>query len=106
MVVMFVYIFISDYVIDGYKQTFQLMVFSKKNQDIADKINNELHRGATFLKGYGSFSRADADILLIIIHRNDKANALRIIKEIDVDAFVTIAKTSSVFGKNFENIKI
>ena len=106
MVVMFVFIYVSDIVIEGYKQTFQFMVFSKKNQEIADKINLEIHRGATFLKGYGSFTKADADVLLIIAHRNDKAQIMKLIKYIDSTAFVTIAKTSSVFGKNFDNIRI
>ena len=106
MVVMFVYIYISDLVIEGYKQSFQFMVFSTKNQDIADKINKNLHRGASFLKGYGSFSKTESDVLLIIAHRNDKANIIRIIKEIDNSAFISIAKTSSVFGKNFDNIKV
>ncbi len=106
MVVMFVYIYISDLVIEGYKQSFQFMVFSTKNQDIADKINKDLHRGASFLKGYGSFSKTESDVLLIIAHRNDKANIIRIIKEIDNSAFISIAKTSSVFGKNFDNIKV
>jgi uncharacterized membrane-anchored protein YitT (DUF2179 family) len=106
MAVMFVYIFISDIVIDGYKQTFQFMVFSKKNQEIADKVMLEIGRGATFLKGYGSYSKEDSDILLIIAHRNDKARIMRVIKEIDNTAFISIAKTSSVFGKNFDNIKI
>jgi len=106
MVVMFVYIFVSDIVIDGYKQTFQFMVFSKRNQQIADKIMTEVGRGATFLKAYGSYSKTESDVLLIIAHRNDKARIMRVIKEIDHDAFVSIAKTSSVFGKNFDNIKI
>jgi len=106
MSVMFVYIFISDIVIDGYRQTFQFMVFSKKNQEIADKVMLEVGRGATFLKGYGSYSKEDSDVLLIIAHRNDKARIMRAIKEIDTNAFVSIAKTSSVFGKNFDNIKV
>jgi uncharacterized membrane-anchored protein YitT (DUF2179 family) len=106
VVVMFVYIYVSDLVIEGYKQSFQFMVFSTKNQDIADKINKDLHRGASFLKGYGSFSKTESDVLLIIAHRNDKANIIRIIKEIDNSAFISIAKTSSVFGKNFDNIRV
>lgn len=106
MVVMFVYIYVSDIVIDGYKQTFQFMVFSQKNQEIADKINADLHRGATFLKGHGSFTKAETDVLLIIAHRNDKAQIMKLIKYIDSKAFVSISKTSSVFGKNFDNIKI
>lgn len=106
MVVMFVYIYVSDIVIEGYKQTFQFMVFSKKNQEIADKINSDLQRGATFLKGYGSYTKAESDVLLIMAHRNDKAQIMKLIKFTDPNAFVSIAKTSSVFGKNFDNIKI
>ena len=106
MVVMFVYIFISDIVIDGYKQTFQFFVFSVKNQEIADRINKDLGRGASFLKGYGSYTKEDKDILLILSHRNDKARIIRIIRDIDPNAFISISKTSSVFGKNFDKIKV
>jgi len=106
MVAMFVYIFVSDIVIDGYKQTFQFMVFSKKNPEIAEKVMFEIGRGATFLKAYGSHSKEESDVLLIISHRNDKARIMRVIKDIDKGAFVSIAKTSSVFGKNFDNIKV
>jgi len=106
MVAMFVYIFVSDIVIEGNKQTFQFMVFSKKNPEIAEKVMFEVGRGATFLKAYGSHSKEESDVLLIISHRTDKARIMRVIKDIDKNAFVSIAKTSSVFGKNFDNIKI
>lgn len=105
-VVLFVYMFVSDYVIDGYRQTYQFMVFSKKNEEIAARINKELRRGATFLKGYGSYNRQESDVLLIIAHRTDKVRVSRIIKEIDDSAFVTITKTASVFGKNFDKLKL
>lgn len=105
-VVLFVYMFVADYVIDGYRQTYQFMVFSKKNEEIADRINKELHRGATFLKGYGSYNRQEQNVLLIVAHRTDKVRITRIIKETDRDAFITITKTSSVFGKNFDTLKL
>jgi uncharacterized membrane-anchored protein YitT (DUF2179 family) len=82
------------------------MVFSSKNREIADRINNELHRGATLLKGYGSYSKEDTEILLVLAHRSDKANITRIIKEIDNTAFISIAKTSGVFGKNFDTLRL
>lgn len=104
-VIMFVYIYVSDMVIDGYRQTFQFMVFSKKNHEIAEQISKDLKRGASFLRGYGSFTKEDSDVLLIIAHRNDKAQITRIIKNIDKNAFVTVTKTSNVFGKNFDTIK-
>ena len=105
-VVLFVNMFVSDFVIDGYRQTYQFMVFSQKNDEIASRINKELKRGATFLKGYGSYNRQESDILLIIAHRTDKVRVTRIIKEIDNSAFVTVTKTSSVFGKNFDTLKL
>ena len=103
---MFVYIYISDLVIEGYRQSFQYFVFSTKNQQIADQINKRLNRGATFLKAYGSYTKEDNDVLMIIAHRTDRAMIIRIIKEIDDAAFISVAKTSSVFGKNFDRIKI
>lgn len=105
IVVLFIYIFVSDIVIDGYRQTFQFMVFSNKNHEIADRINKDLHRGATFLKGTGSYNRQETEVLLIISHRSDRANIIRIIKEVDSSAFISVSKVQSVFGKNFEEIK-
>ena len=105
-VVLIVSIIVSDLVIDGYRQTYQFMVFSQKNHEIAQNINTKLKRGATFLKGYGSYNQQESDVLLIVAHRTDKGDITRIIKEIDPTAFITISKTASVFGKNFDNIKI
>ena len=103
---MFVFIYVSDLVIEGYRQSFQYFVFSTKNEQIADQINQKLGRGATFLKAYGSYSKEEHDVLLIVAHRTDRAMIIRIIKEIDDAAFISVAKTSSVFGKNFDKIKI
>lgn len=106
MVVMFVYIVVSDVVIDGYKQSYQILVFSKKNREIAERINKELQRGATFIKAAGSYSKEESEILLIIAHRTDKVMITRIIKEIDDTSFISISKTYDVFGKNFDQLKI
>lgn len=106
VVVLFISIFVSDLVIDGYRQTFQFMVFSSKNHEIAQRINTELHRGATFLKGTGSYNHQDTEVLLIVAHRTDRVRIVKIIKEIDSSAFISITKVQTVFGKNFEEIKV
>lgn len=105
-VVMFAYTFFADTVIDGYKQTYQFLVFSSKNREIAKKINEELKRGATFLNGKGSYTGEQVEVLLIIAHRSDKVRIIRIIKEIDDTSFISISRANSVFGKNFEKIKV
>ncbi len=105
LVVMFAYTFMSDTIIDGFKQTFQFLFFSTKNEEIAERINKEVHQGATFLKGYGYYNKKESNILLIIAHRTNKMNIMRIIKEVDSASFISISKTNGVFGKNFEKLK-
>ncbi len=105
-VVMIAYVFASDLILDGFRQTYQIMVFSEMNTEIAEQINKELHRGATFIRGYGSYTKKESDILLVIAHREDKRNIIRIIKDVDKSAFISIAKASSVYGKNFDEIKL
>lgn len=106
MVVMFVYIYVSDMVIDGYRQSYQFMIFSSKNQEIADKISEELHRGATFLKGYGAYYKTESDVLLIIAHKTDKNRIIKIIKDTDPTSFISVTKANSVFGKNFDRLRV
>ncbi|MEG2070033.1 MAG: YitT family protein, partial [Bacteroidales bacterium] len=75
-------------------------------EEIADRINKDLKRGATFLKGTGSYTKAESDVLLIIAHKMDKVRIIRIIKEVDESAFITISKTHGVFGKNFDQLRL
>ena len=105
-VVMIAYTIASDTFLDGHRQTYQFMIFSQKNEEIAEKINHEMHRGATMLKGVGSYSKQESDVLLVMAHKSDKTKIMRIIKETDKAAFVSISKTNAVFGKNFDQIQL
>ena len=105
-VVLFVYMFVADVVIDGYRQTYQFMVFSTKNNEIAERINKELHRGATFLKGYGSYNKQEMDVLMIVGHRADKVMITRIIRDVDSSAFITITRITQSCSVLFSRILI
>ena len=43
---------------------------------------------------------------MIVAHRTDRVHIIRIIKEVDDSAFISISKVQSVFGKNFDKIKV
>ncbi len=105
-VVMGVFAYTLDAVIEGSKQSYQMMIFSKNNAEIADRIGTEIHRGVTLLKGKGWYTKQDQDVLMVIAQKNDKNEIMRIIKECDDSAFISIAKVSGVFGRNFDRIKI
>ena len=99
------YTFSIDYIIDGRKQTYKILVFSKKNTEIADLIGNKIKRGVTFLKATGWYSKQDTDILMVVVHKSEKVQIMHYIKTIDPEAFMTVEKTEGVFGKNFDALK-
>jgi len=66
---------------------------------------DEVGRGVTTLYGQGWYKQQN-NVLLIIIRKKDKTRVMRIIKEVDPNSFMSIAKVSGVYGQNFEDIKI
>ncbi|MDD4847324.1 MAG: YitT family protein [Bacteroidales bacterium] len=104
-VYMFAYSYVSDMVMDGYRKTYQIMIFSNKSEAIAARISGEVKRGITILKAAGWYSKQDKDVLLVLAHRTDKQDIMQIIKQEDPDAFISIANVQAVFGVNFDELK-
>jgi uncharacterized membrane-anchored protein YitT (DUF2179 family) len=104
-VVMFVFAYVLDMTIEGNKQTYQITVFSQHNEQIADAILNKVGRGVTLLNGFGWYSRKEQKVLLVLAQKHDRVAILKLIKSIDPAAFISVAKTQGVYGKNFEQLK-
>ena len=94
-----------DVYLSGSKQSVQMFIFSKKYDEIADAINNDLHRGATVLTGEGWHSKSEVHIVMVITRRNDTNLLLKYINAIDPESFVSVASISGVYGKGFEAFK-
>jgi uncharacterized membrane-anchored protein YitT (DUF2179 family) len=94
-----------DLVLTGTKRTVQLFIFSKEYQIIADKVAAEIKRGITVLDGKGWYTQTDSKILLILVRKQESYDVLRIIKEIDPNAFISVNNVMGVYGKGFDPIK-
>ena len=105
-VVMAVASYSVDLVLDGSKQSFQIMIYSRYSKIIAERISKEVGRGVTCLKAYGWYSKKDIDVVMVIARKTDKQRILKIVKETDDRAFISVAKVMGVFGHNFEEIKL
>lgn len=105
-VVMAVVSYVIDLVMEGNKQSYQFMIFSKQNQQIANRITNEVGRGVSVLKGIGWYTKEPMDVLVVICRRTDRNQILSIIKDEDNKAFFSITKVAAAYGLNFERIKI
>jgi uncharacterized membrane-anchored protein YitT (DUF2179 family) len=88
--------------LSGSKQSVQMFIFSKKYEEIADRITNELHRGVTVLDGTGWFTKKEGKILLVIARKTEINFAMRIVREVDRDAFLSTGAVSGVYGQGFD----
>ncbi len=105
-VVMGVMTYVLDMVLDGNKQSYQIMVFSLKNAEIGEAVTKEVGRGATLLDAEGCYTKQGQKVLLMMVHRTDKAHVMQIIHRLDENAFISVSKAQGVYGKNFEKLKL
>lgn len=105
-IVMVTMTYVLDMVLDGNKQSYQILVFSTKNKEIGDAITSEIGRGVTLLDGEGGYSHQPQQILVVMAHKTDKPNVMQVIHRIDKDAFISVSKTQGVYGRNFEKLKM
>lgn len=101
--------FVSSYCVDlvftGSKQSVQMFIFSSKPQVIADRIGNEMHRGVTLINGKGWYSKHDNDIIMVVARKTECQPVIRIVKQEDPQAFVSVNTVMGVYGKGFEAMK-
>lgn len=105
-IVMVTMTYVLDMVIDGNKQSYQIMVFSGKTKEIGDTVTSEVGRGATLLDAEGCYSHHSQQVLIIMAHKTDKAHVMQIIHRIDPNAFMSVSKVQGVYGTNFDKLKM
>ncbi len=105
-IVMVTMTYVLDMVLDGNKQSYQIMIFSPKNKDIGEAITTEVGRGATLLDAEGCYSHQNQQVLIVMVHKTDKPHVMQIIHRIDGNAFISVTKTTGVYGRNFEKLKL
>ena len=104
-IVMITFSFMVDFVLLGQKSSVQILIFSSRYNEIADKIITEMKRGVTGIKSVGWYSKTDSNVLLVIVRRSELHDVVSIIKSIDHSAFVSVSSASGVYGEGFDEMK-
>ena len=105
LVVMGVCSYCIDLVLTGNKQTIQAFIFTSQPEKVAERIATEMQRGVTLIKGTGWYTKREGDILMVVTHKRESQQMLRIVKEEDPQAFMTMNMVMGAYGKGFEVIK-
>lgn len=93
---------ILDIFFEGIDFTKMLLIISPKSEEISDRINKELGRGTTQIKGMGMYKKESRNILLCVMGRNEVRQVMEIIEDIDKTAFTIITNAREVYGKGFK----
>ena len=104
-VVMGVMSYTMDMVINGKRQSVQILILSDKYEEIATHVNQDIHRGVTVIEGMGWYSKQPKKVLMILAKRNESVKIFRLIKSIDPKAFISQSNVVGVYGECFDKIK-
>ncbi|MDR0232576.1 MAG: YitT family protein [Dysgonamonadaceae bacterium] len=94
-----------DMVLNGARQSVQFLIFSDRFDEIADAINQQLHRGCTILDGVGWYSKKEVKVVVVIAKKIESVTIFRLIKNIDPNAFISQSSVIGVYGEGFDKIK-
>lgn len=92
---------IIDAVVYRFDYSRVALIISGKYQQITEAVAKELGRGATYLKGEGSFTHKDTKVVLTAVKRQQLADLKRLVVEIDPNAFIIVQEAHQVLGDGF-----
>lgn len=77
------------------------LIVTEHGQEVADKIYELAERGATLLRGVGSYSKEEKQVVMCACSNKQMHVIQKAVKEIDDEAFLVIMESSEVRGKGF-----
>ncbi|MDR2891184.1 MAG: YitT family protein [Alistipes sp.] len=101
-----VFSYTVDAFLAGNRQSSQLFIFSRHHEEIADGITHRLHRGVTIIDGTGAYTGQQSKMLIVICRKYETNNVMRVVKQHDPEAFVSVGSVMGVYGKGFEKIEV
>lgn len=105
LIVMGVMTYTIDMVINGFRQSVQVLIISEKYEIIADAINKELRRGCTLLDGTGWYTKKPTKVIMVLAKRVESVQLFRLIRSIDEKAFISQSTVRGVYGEGFDKMR-
>lgn len=87
------------YGIDAGKVT---LVVTDHGQEVADKIAELTERGSTLLKGVGSYTKEEKQVVMCACNNKQMHMVQKAVKEVDREAFLVTMESSEVRGEGFK----
>lgn len=93
---------VMDRLMYGISQGKVAMIVTDFGPEICRSIDDHFGRGSTILKGKGSYSQADKDVVMCACNKKQMYGIRKLIKQIDPKSFLVIMDSSDVVGEGFQ----
>ena len=97
--------YVLDLIMLGKDSTVQILIFSDRLKEIGDYINRDMGRGVTALKAIVWYTQEDRQVLMVMLRKTEMPELVKVVKELDPKAFVTVVPANNVFGEGFDEMK-
>ncbi|BDG36537.1 YitT family protein [Parageobacillus sp. VR-IP] len=101
LVAVFIAARVIDFMQEGGYAAKGATIISEKSEEIANRILTEMDRGVTILKGQGSYTKRDRDVLYCVVAKNELPRLKSVITSVDPHAFVAVTDVHDVLGEGF-----
>ncbi|TMU86775.1 YitT family protein [Bacillus sp. BHET2] len=101
LVAVFVAARVIDFMQEGAYSARGAMIISESHEEIASVINEKMDRGVTVLRGHGSFTKQEREVLYCVVGKNEIVRLKNIITSVDPHAFVSVTVVHDVLGEGF-----
>lgn len=92
---------VIDFMQEGAYSARGAMIISEQSEKIADKILENMNRGVTVLRGYGSYSKQEREVLYCVVGKNEIVRLKEVVTKVDPHAFVSVSIVNDVIGEGF-----
>lgn len=93
---------VVDKVMYGIDEGKVALIVTEHGHEICTRIDEVLGRGSTILKGIGSYTRTEKDVVMCACNNKQMYGIRKLIKEVDKKAFLVIMESNEVVGEGFK----
>lgn len=106
IMVTYIMAILMDKILYGMDEGKMTLIVTERGEELSEKIDAYSGRGSTILKGMGSYSKKNKDVIMCACNNKEMYTIKKMVHDIDPQAFTIIMESNEVVGEGFkEEIK-
>ena len=93
---------VMDRIMYGIDEGKMTLIVTDKGKEVAGKIDEYLDRGSTIIRGTGSYTGQEKDIVMCASNNKEMYTIKRLARQVDPKSFTIIMESNEVVGEGFK----